>query len=103
MIDGRKVFLCGFHHAERYRPLDSGEVGALIGRHYHGFLHISFYGLEDRIVDDDGGIEQLIDHLSGEVDSDGRAIPHPAERRQNERAVYALQKRVKRQANSGEY
>lgn len=81
VIDGREVILCGLHHAERYRPGASGRVGVLIGRYYHGFLHISIYDVSDQIVGDDGGIAQLIENLSGGGDSSGRLIPHPLEHR----------------------
>ena len=88
-IEGRKVVLCGFHHAERYRPKPSGNVGRLLGRWYHGFLHVSIDGLEDHLIDDDGGIGQLIDHLSREVDSAGRRVPHPSVLQEFERTVYS--------------
>ena len=70
--------LCGEHHAVLYRLSKSGEIGVLIGRYHHGFFHVSLYdpGIEAKRYHD-GGISQLIDHLSGETDALGELIPHP--------------------------
>ena len=86
---------CGWHHAERYRRKSSnGEIPLVTGGYHYGYFHVSIYGLtEKRLYDeqifDDGGIAQLIDHLSGEVDSDGSRIPHPFVSRRFEMTVYA--------------
>lgn len=94
-IAARSVVFCGWHHAERYRRKSSnGEIPLVTGGYHYGYFHVSIYGLtEKRLYDeqifDDGGIAQLIDHLSGEVDSDGSRIPHPFVSRRFEMTVYA--------------
>lgn len=91
LIGGVKVVLCGWHHAKRYRRPASGNVGPLIGRYYGGYFHVAYFDVNDQAIADDGGIDQLINHLSGEVDSTGRQVPHPFVCWEFERTVYQRQ------------
>lgn len=74
------VVLCEACNVERVRPERTGSPLPVVGRYYGGWFHVS---LDDPDADieneclDDGGIEQLIDALSGELDDDGEPVPHP--------------------------
>ncbi len=93
-VNGQRVTLCGFHHAELFRRESQGSDPApRIGTWYHGYYHISLEEAEleneeDAIHANDGGIGQLIDFLSGEKDANGEPIPHPLDCDVSERTVY---------------
>ncbi len=87
--------LCGYHFAALFRPDASGEVIPRVGAYYHGYLHVSIEAAEleidkngNAIHTDDGGINQLLDHLSGELDADGAPIPHPLLESRREHTMY---------------
>ena len=97
LVKGARITLCGYHHAEIFRPKGSADCKPVTGGFYYGYLHISIYSLlereftsngEDCPLQTDGGINQLLDFLSGEVDEAGDPIPHPLIEERRERSVY---------------
>lgn len=77
---GVPVVLCEACNVERVRPDRTGAIRPVVGRYYGGYLHISLDDPDNDIENectDDGGIGQLVDSLSGELDEDGEPVPHP--------------------------
>lgn len=89
-VDGELQTFCGLHHRLASNQTEPEDATPTIGRYHHGYFHVD---IDDpaiqALLSDDGGMAQMIDFLSGELDYEDVPIPHPFETRFDARR-YAL-------------